>query len=84
MNCFHQRPNSCWLVNTQEHHKWEDALVNMFIVTGMMTRLCDSIAFKGFCTLPEPKFKSPGAAIVNNVICNALYMYSLRDWFAQK
>lgn len=68
MDCFHRRPNSCWLVNTQEHHKREDALVNMFIDTGMSTRLCDSIAFKRFSTLLEPKFKSPGAARVNNLI----------------
>lgn len=67
MDCFHRRPNSCWLVNTQEHRKREDALVNMFIETGMSTRLCDSTAFKGFCTLLEPKFKSPGAARVNNL-----------------
>lgn len=49
MDRFHHWPNSCWLVNTQEHHKWENALVNMFIETGISTRLCDSIAFKTFC-----------------------------------
>ncbi len=35
MDCFHRRPNSCWLVNTPEHHKREDALVNMFIEQSM-------------------------------------------------
>jgi len=64
MDCFHRRPNSCWSVNTQEHHKREDALVNMFIETGMSSRLCDSIAFKKFRASLEPKFKTPGAARV--------------------
>lgn len=50
MDCFHRRPNSCWLVNLQEHHNRKDALVNMFTETGMSTRLCDPIAFKEFCT----------------------------------
>ncbi|XP_049322708.1 uncharacterized protein LOC125782495 [Astyanax mexicanus] len=67
MDCF-QRRQSCWLVNTQEHCKREDALVNMFIETGMSTRLCDLIAFKKFTVSLEPKFKSPGAARVNNLI----------------
>ena len=33
MQCFHRRPDSCWLVNTQEHHKREDALVNMHLTS---------------------------------------------------
>lgn len=65
---FHRRPDSCWLVNTQEHHKREEALVNMFIDTGMSTRLCESIAFKKFANVLEPKFKTPGAARVNSLI----------------
>uniref|UniRef100_A0A3P9J2Q6 DUF659 domain-containing protein n=1 Tax=Oryzias latipes TaxID=8090 RepID=A0A3P9J2Q6_ORYLA len=68
MDCFDRRPNSCWLVNTHEHQKREDALVNVFIETGMSTRLCESNAFKKFCTSLEPKFKTPGAARVNNLI----------------
>ncbi|KAL3973628.1 Rho guanine nucleotide exchange factor 3/8 [Sarotherodon galilaeus] len=39
MQCFQQRPNGCWLVNSQEHHKREEALVNMFIETGISTQL---------------------------------------------
>lgn len=30
LQCFHQRPESYWLVNSPEHHKWEEALVNIF------------------------------------------------------
>ena len=42
-------------------------VVNMFIETWMSTRLCDSIAFKKFSTSLEPKFKTPGAARLNNL-----------------
>lgn len=66
--CFHRRPDSCWLVNTQEHHKREEALVNLFIDIGMCTRLCEPIAFKKFANVLEPKFKTPGAARVNSLI----------------
>lgn len=67
MDSFHRRP-SCWLVNTQEHHKRDDTLINMFIETGLSTRLCDSVAFKKFCISLEPKFNSPGAARLNNLM----------------
>lgn len=66
--CFNRRPDSCWAVNTQEHHKREEALVHMFIETGMSTRLCELIALKKFSTSLEPKFKTPGAARVNSLI----------------
>ena len=56
---FHRQPDSCWLVNTQEHQKREEAWVNMWINTGMSTQLCESIDFKKFATLLEPKFKTP-------------------------
>ena len=29
--CFHRRTDGCWLVNSQKHHKQEEALVNMLI-----------------------------------------------------
>lgn len=32
----------CWLVNTQEHGKPEDALINVFNETEMSTPLCDA------------------------------------------
>ncbi|XP_074539426.1 uncharacterized protein LOC141800652 isoform X1 [Halichoeres trimaculatus] len=41
----------------QEHDKWEEAMVNMFIETGMSTYLSESIAFK-----------TPGAARINCLI----------------
>ena len=34
--CFHRRHNSCWSVNTQQHHKREEALVHMFIILGCL------------------------------------------------
>ncbi|KAL2085084.1 hypothetical protein ACEWY4_018404 [Coilia grayii] len=69
IDCFQgQTDRSWWSVNTQEHHKRENALVHMFIQTGMSTRLCDSIAFRKFSAALEPKFRSPGAARVNNLI----------------
>ncbi|CAI5697249.1 uncharacterized protein LOC109195782 [Oreochromis niloticus] len=68
MQCFQRRPDGCWLVNSQEHHKREEALVNMFIETGISTQLCESIAFKNFSNSLEPKFRTPGAARVNCLI----------------
>lgn len=78
---FHQRANNYWLMNTREHQKREDALVNMLIETGMSTRLCDSMAFKKFILSLEPKFKSPGAARVNKLIEGKLEKakHKLRD-----
>ncbi|KAL3972490.1 A-kinase anchor protein 18 [Sarotherodon galilaeus] len=67
-SCFQRRPDGCWLVNSQEHHKREEALVNMFIETGISTLLCESIAFKKFSNSLEPKFQTPGAARVNSLI----------------
>ncbi|CAI5682892.1 unnamed protein product [Oreochromis niloticus] len=68
MQCFQRRPDGCWLVNSQEHHKREEALVNMFIETGISTQLSESIAFKNFSNSLEPKFRTPGAARVNCLI----------------
>lgn len=53
---------------SQERHKREDLLVNMFIDTAMSPQLCDSPAFRGFTVSLEPKFKTPGAARINNLI----------------
>lgn len=57
-----------WSVNSQEHSKREEALVNLFVHTGMSTRLCETPAFKEYSCALEPKFRVPGAARLNNLI----------------
>ncbi|TKS81526.1 hypothetical protein D9C73_015631 [Collichthys lucidus] len=49
-----------WSVNSQEHSKREEALVNLFVHTGMSTRLCETPAFKEYSCALEPKFRVPG------------------------
>ncbi|XP_035798322.2 E3 SUMO-protein ligase ZBED1-like isoform X2 [Amphiprion ocellaris] len=68
VQCFQRRPDSCWSVNSQEHHKREEALVNLFTETGMSTRLCEQPSFRKFSSLLKPTFKTPGAARLNGLI----------------
>jgi len=43
-------------------------MVEMFIDTGLSTRLCDNSSFKQFDRLLEHRFKAPGTARVNSLI----------------
>lgn len=60
--------DSTWCATTQEHHKREQAMVEMFIDTGLSTRLCANSSFKEFCRMLEHRFKAPGSARVNSLI----------------
>ena len=65
--CFN-RPNSYWLVNSTEHSKREEALVDIFIETGATTQLCNARSFQRYSSVMEPRFKTPKAARVNKLI----------------
>ncbi|KAM4593896.1 E3 SUMO-protein ligase ZBED1-like [Odontesthes bonariensis] len=43
-------------------------MVQMFIDTGLSTRLCDNTSFKQFCRLLEHRFKTPGSARVTSLM----------------
>lgn len=74
--CFQK--SEVWPTNSNEHKKRENALVDLFVETGMSTRLCDSVAFKSFNAALDRRFITPSAAQINSLIALKMQTASQR------
>ncbi|MGH0174910.1 UNVERIFIED_CONTAM: hypothetical protein FKN15_069316, partial [Acipenser sinensis] len=69
-SCFERA--EVWGIGSVEFSKREDALVSLFVETGLPTRLCEQPAFKKFCGVLDPKFKVPGSGRVTSQLAQRM------------
>lgn len=69
-SCFKRA--EVWGIGSVEYSKREDALVSLFVETGLPTRLCEQPAFKKFCGVLDPKFKVPGSGRVTSQLAQRM------------
>lgn len=57
-----------WPAHSHEYKKRENALVRLFIETGMSTRLCEMPSFRVYIEALDSKCKTPGRAKLDGLI----------------